>query len=72
MTMQVQVVRNNLLLSAPAHPLSVANAPDLTRIRYAAEIPLKSLPAGVYALQVTATDRATKRDVTQEISFVVN
>jgi hypothetical protein len=70
--MEIQVLRDNsTVLGAPAHPLSLANATDLTRIRYAAEIPLAKLAAGLYTLQVTARRSNEKSGVSQQLNFMV-
>jgi VWFA-related protein len=69
-TMQISLFRHNTLVaSVPRHSLSTNNLSDTTSIPYAVPIPLKSMPAGYYTLQVTATDRLTNSDATQTIDF---
>ena len=69
-TMQINVFHHNALIaSVPQHALPTNNLSDSTRIPYAVPIPLKSMPAGYYTLQVTATDRISKSDATQTIDF---
>jgi hypothetical protein len=72
LTMEIQVLRQTqVVLDAPAHPVVINDQKDLTRILYAAEIPLRGLPPGLYTLQLKATDRVKKVSETQRINFAV-
>jgi hypothetical protein len=44
---------------------------DLTRLAYAAEIPLQEISAGQYTLQMTVIDRIGKTSTSQRIRFEV-
>jgi hypothetical protein len=44
---------------------------DAARLPYAAEIPLESLSAGRYLLQVTVTSRATKASAQRQVSIEI-
>lgn len=69
---EIKVLRGAaVVLNAPPHQASLADAADLSRILYTAEIPLAGLSAGTYTLQVTATDQVAKATQTREISFSV-
>ena len=69
---EIKVLRgSNVMLSAPPHQASVADAADLSRILYTAQIPLAGLSVGAYTLQVTATDQVAKTSRTREINFAV-
>jgi hypothetical protein len=35
------------------------------------QLPLKSMPPGLYTLQVTAADRVTNKSITQSINFTI-
>ncbi|HUQ32620.1 MAG TPA: VWA domain-containing protein [Pyrinomonadaceae bacterium] len=69
---QTRVFRDNraIVTLAPVK-LPTDTTKDLTRLPYWAEIGLDQLPAGKYALQVTAIDRTTKVSVSQQTTFVV-
>jgi VWFA-related protein len=58
------------VLASPDSRLSVTGQ-DLTRLPYAAEVPLLALPARRYLLKVTVTDRTAKTSAEQEVSFYV-
>ncbi|MCA1626428.1 MAG: hypothetical protein LC742_00445, partial [Acidobacteria bacterium] len=69
---EIKVLRGNtVVLNAPPHQASLANAADLSRILYTAEIPLAGLGVGTYTLQVTALDQIAKTRQTREINFAV-
>lgn len=69
-TMQINVFyQNKLIASAPVHSLPTDKLTDFARIPYAVPIPLKSMPAGSYTLQVTATDRIANSNATRTIDF---
>lgn len=70
--MQINVFyQNKLIASAPAHSLPTNNLTDFVRIPYAIPIPLKSMSAGLYTLQVTATDQVANNNPTQTMNFTV-
>ena len=69
---EIKVLRGNtVVLNSPPHQASLANAADLSRILYTAEIPLAGLGVGTYTLQVTALDQIAKTRQTREINFAV-
>ncbi len=69
---EIKVLRGaSVMLGAPPHQASLANATDLSRILYTAQIPLAALGSGAYTLQVTATDRIAKASQTREVNFTV-
>jgi len=71
-TMELQVKRGDqVIINAPTHAVSLTGVTDMTRIPYAAAIPLRSLAPGIYTLQATATDRATHKSIVQKIDFTV-
>jgi VWFA-related protein len=63
--------REKSILNAPSHPVVTAEAADLGRILYSAEIPLRGLPPGLYTLRVKAADRIGKTEESRGINFVV-
>ena len=70
---QVQIVREEQPVTTTAlRKISVEALPDLTRIPYAAEIPLSGLPAGLYLLQVTVVDRVAKKSASQQNRFAID
>jgi VWFA-related protein len=71
-TMQIKIFsRQKLVASSPANPLAITSGSDLTRIPCAVQLPLKSMPPGLYTLQVTAADRITNKSVSQSIDFTI-
>ncbi len=69
--LQVQIFRDDQpVVTMPLRKLST-EAQDLTRLAYAAEIPLEEMSAGQYILQVTAIDRIAKTSASQKIRFEV-
>jgi VWFA-related protein len=71
-TLQTQVLRGReVVMSSPPRPVSLAGQ-DPTRLPYAAEVPLRGIPAGRYMLEVTVTDRVAKTSATQRVGFEVN
>jgi VWFA-related protein len=69
--LQVQIFRDDQpVVTMPLRKLST-EAQDLTRLAYAAEIPLQEMSAGQYVLQVTAIDRIAKTSTSQKVRFEV-
>ena len=72
LAIQVQVVRDDQpVVTTALKKVSVNDLPDLTRIPYAAEIPLSGLPVGRYLLRVTAVDRVAKKSASQQSRFEI-
>jgi hypothetical protein len=70
---QLQIVREGLpVVTTALRKVSTANAPDLRRLPYAAEVSLNGLPSGRYRLQITVVDRVAKKSATQETRFEIN
>jgi len=70
---QVQVMRDNEpVITTTLHKIDTQGVADLQRLPYAAEIPLKDLPAGRYLLKVTVIDRIAKTSATQQFDFAVD
>ena len=70
---QVQIVRDEQpVMTTALRKITVEGLPDLTRIPYAAEIPLSGLPAGRYLLQVTVVDRVAKKSASQQNRFAID
>ena len=71
-TVQIRIFYHNQLIgSAPPHSLLLDALQDFSRIPYAFHIPLESMPAGTYTLNVTVTDRITSGSATQNMNFVI-
>jgi hypothetical protein len=71
-TMQIKIFsRQRLVANSLANPLAITSGSDLTRIPCAVQLSLKSMPPGLYTLQVTAADRITNKSVTQSIDFTI-
>ncbi|HEY0405510.1 MAG TPA: VWA domain-containing protein [Pyrinomonadaceae bacterium] len=69
---QVQVLRDDQpVLTTALRKVATAQADDLARLPYAAEIPLDNMLAGHYLLQVTAIDRVAKTSASQRINFEI-
>jgi hypothetical protein len=69
--LQVQIFRDNQpVVTTPLRKLE-NEAQDLARLAYAAEIPLQTMTAGQYVLQVTAIDRIAKTSASQRVRFEV-
>ena len=69
--LQVQIFRDDQpVVTTPLRKLQTESQ-DLARLAYAAEIPLKSMSAGQYVLQVTAIDRIAKTSASQRVRFEV-
>jgi VWFA-related protein len=59
------------VLNAPSHPVATADAADLSRILYSAEIPLRGLSPGLYTLRIKAADRIGKTEEIRSTNFIV-
>ena len=69
---QIQIFRDNQpVLTTALSKISTQDIQDLTRLPYAADIPLDAMPAGRYRLQVTIIDRIAKTSATQYVNFEV-
>lgn len=70
--LQVQIFRDDQpVLTDPLHHATTEGVDDLSRLPYAAEIRLESLPPGRYVLQVTAIDRIAKKSAMQRTHFEI-
>ncbi len=70
---QIQIFRDDQpVITTPLRKIETEGKPDLARLPYAAEISLGSLPAGHYALRVSAIDRVVKASATQQTSFEID
>ena len=69
---QVQVIRDNQpVITTALRKISTDGVLDLTRLPYAAEIPLNELLPGRYLLQVTLIDRVSKQSTMRQTHFDV-
>lgn len=69
---QVQVIRDNQpVITTALRKLTTEGVSDLTRLPYAAEIPLNELLPGRYLLQVTVIDRVSKQSTSRQTHFDV-
>jgi len=69
---QVQVVRDDQpVITTALRKLTTDGVADLTRIPYAAEIPLNELLPGRYLLNVTLIDRVSKQSTSRQTHFDV-
>jgi VWFA-related protein len=69
---QVQVVRDKQpVITTTLKTIPTEGLADLTRVPYAAELPLRDLTVGSYRLQVTLIDRAAKLSASQTTRFEV-
>ena len=69
---QVQVVRDDQpVVTTALRKLNTEGVTDLTRIPYAAEIPLNELLPGRYLLNVTLIDRVSKQSTSRQTHFDV-
>jgi VWFA-related protein len=68
----IQVVRDGQpVVTTPLKKIETDGVLDLSRLPYAAEIPLNDLPSGFYRLQVTIIDRRSKNSATQQTRFEI-
>jgi hypothetical protein len=69
---QVQVFREDQpVVTTVLRKVSTEGLADLSRIPYAAEVLLNTLPVGHYVLHVTVIDRVAKTSASQRIGFEV-
>ena len=69
---QVQVVRDNQpVITTALRKINTEGVLDLTRLPYAAEIPLNELVPGRYRLRVTVIDRVAKQSISRQTHFDV-
>jgi VWFA-related protein len=69
---QAEVQRDgSQVIALPANKVPTAGSPDMARLPYWAEIGLEQLPAGRYALLLTAMDRVSGESATERINFTV-
>lgn len=69
---QVQIIRDNQpVLTTALRKLTTEGVPDLTRLPYAAEIPLGELQPGRYLLKITVIDRVSKQSTSRQTHFDV-
>jgi hypothetical protein len=69
---QVQIVRDDQpVITTALRKISSDAITDLTRLPYAAEIPLNNLQPGRYMLQVAVIDRVSKQSTTRQTHFDV-
>lgn len=69
---QVHIFRDNQpVMTTTLSKVNTAGVQDQSRLPFAADIPLDSMPAGRYRLQVTAIDRIAKTSTNQSVTFEV-
>ena len=72
LAVQLQVTRDDKpVLTTSPRKVNTVGVQDLTKLAYAAEISLEHLTAGRYLLQVTAIDRANRREAIQRTRFQI-
>jgi VWFA-related protein len=70
---QVQVFRDDQpVITAPLRKLNTEGFKDFSRLPYAAELSLASVPSGRYLLRITAIDRVAKISASQNIKFSID
>lgn len=69
-TIQTQVLQDGNMIMSSTLPVSIEGQ-DPMHLGFAAEIPLHTLSAGRYELQVTARDNTAKSNVSQQVSFEI-
>ena len=73
LAVQVQLIRDNEpVITTPLKKIETEGTTDLTRLPYAAEIPLQALSAGRYLLKVTVIDRIAKTSASQQLDFQID
>jgi hypothetical protein len=69
---QVQVLRDDQpVITTALRKINTEGVGDLTRLPYAAEIPMAELLPGRYMLQVSVIDRVAKQSTTRKTHFDV-
>jgi VWFA-related protein len=69
---QVQVLRDDQpVITTATRKINTEGVTDLTRLPYAAEIPMAELSPGRYVLQVSVIDRVAKQSATRKTHFDV-
>jgi len=69
---QVQVIRDDQpVLTTALRKITTEGVADLTRLPYAAEIPMSEMQPGRYVLQVSVIDRVAKQSTTRQTHFDV-
>ena len=69
---QVQVIRDDQpVLTTALRKITTEGVADLTRLPYAAEIPMSDMLPGRYLLQVSVIDRVAKQSTTRQTHFDV-
>lgn len=69
---QVQVLRDDQpVITTASRKINTEGVADMTRIPYAAEIPMSELLPGRYVLQVSVVDRVVKQSTTRKTHFDV-
>jgi VWFA-related protein len=72
LAVQVQVLRDDQpVITTALRKVTTAGVSDITRLPYAAEIPLDGLTAGQYVLHVAVIDKVSKKSVSQQTHFEV-
>jgi hypothetical protein len=72
LSVQMRVLRDDQPIStSPQMKIATEGLEDLARIPYAAELSLRTLNPGRYALTVTVTDNGAKSSATQSVKFLV-
>jgi hypothetical protein len=70
---QVHIIRDEQpVVTTALKKVAFEGLPDLTRIPYAAELPLNGLQPGRYVLRVSVVDRISKKSATQQARFDLN
>lgn len=71
--MQMRIFRDDqVIFTGPVVKAGTDGIDDLFRIPYAAEISLRTLKAGAYVLQLTASDNVAKSTAVQRVKFLVD
>jgi len=70
--LQVQFIRDDQpVVTTPLKKIPTEDIADVSRVPYAAEIPLAGLPPGRYLMQVTIIDRISKQSASQQVRFEI-
>ena len=69
--MQARLVRRGQVIRTIPMLRMSFDAPDLARVPFGGEIPLNSIPAGNYVLEITATDETTRMSASQAAKITV-